>query len=115
MVKPLMSFGRSGLQDWIVQRLSAVVLAIYTAFLFGYFITHSNFNYETWRTLFTFTWMRYASLLALFSLVMHAWIGIWTVITDYVKPVGIRLIVHVMVVVALLFYLVWGVYIIWGI
>ncbi len=115
MVRTATSLGRSGLQDWIIQRVTAVILAVYMAFLLGYFIINSNFNYETWRILFSFTLMRYASVLALFSLILHAWIGIWTVTTDYIKPIVLRLLVQMFVVIALLFYLVWGVHIMWGI
>jgi len=115
MVKTATGLGRTGLQDWIIQRATAIILALYTGYLFGYFITNANFHYETWHTLFTFTWMRYASLLALFSLIAHAWIGIWTVTTDYVKPLALRLFIHLLVIMSLLLYLIWGVHIIWGI
>ncbi len=115
MVRTATSLGRSGLQDWIIQRITAIILAIYTAFLFGYFIINSDFSYEAWRILFTFPWMRCASVLALFSLITHAWVGIWTITTDYIKPIGLRLLVQVMVVIILLIDLVWGIHIIWGI
>ena len=115
MVKPATALGRTGLQDWIIQRATAIILAVYTAYLFIYFITHSNFNYEAWHTLFTYTWMRYATLLALLSLIAHAWIGIWTVTTDYIKPLWLRLSMHSLVILALLLYVVWGVHIIWGV
>jgi succinate dehydrogenase / fumarate reductase, membrane anchor subunit len=59
--------------------------------------------------------MRIFSLLALLSLFYHAWIGIWTVITDYIKPVALRLIIEIIVVLALICYLIWGIEILWGI
>lgn len=59
--------------------------------------------------------MRYATLLALLSLIAHAWIGIWTVTTDYIKPLWLRLSMHGLVILALLLYVVWGVHIIWGV
>lgn len=114
MVKAATSLGRSGLQDWIIQRITAVILAVYVAFLFGYFMVNSNFDFWTWRIFLMFPLMQFATLLALLSLIAHAWIGIWTVITDYLKPVGIRLFVQSLVVVALLVYLIWGIQIIWG-
>lgn len=115
MVKPATSLGRSGLQDWLIQRFSAVILAIYTAFLIGYFITHPQLQYETWHALFACKIMQYATLFALLSLILHAWVGIWTVITDYVKPLLLRLLLQVFLVVGLLICLIWGICILWSI
>ncbi len=115
MVKPATSLGRNGLQDWLIQRFSAVILAIYTAFLIGYFITHSPLQYEKWYALFTYKIMQYATLFALFSLILHAWIGIWTVITDYVKPPLLRLLLQIFFMSGLLICLVWGIRILWSI
>lgn len=115
MVKTATSLGRNGLQDWLIQRTSAVILAIYTAFLVIYFLQHPALQYEQWRALFAYNIMRYASFLALLSLVSHAWIGIWTVITDYVKPLILRLFIQIFFMIALLTCLVWGIRIIWSI
>jgi succinate dehydrogenase / fumarate reductase membrane anchor subunit len=113
MVNTATSLGRSGAQDWLIQRVSAVILAGYTLFIMAYLIFHSEHNYENWRVLFRSDWMRYSSLLALLSLIAHAWIGVWTVITDYIKPVMIRIALQLMVFLALLAYLVLGMKIIW--
>lgn len=115
MVNTATSLGRSGLQDWLIQRATALILAFYTAFLLAYVIAHPGLQYETWRELFLSHSMRYASLLALLSLIAHAWVGIWTVITDYLKPVGIRLVFQLGFLIALLGFLVWGLCILWGI
>ena len=114
MVNTATNLGRSGAQDWLIQRVSAVILAVYTFLIIGFFIFHSDHNYENWRILFRSDWMRYSSLLALLSLIVHAWIGVWTVITDYIKPVIIRITRQLMAFFALLAYLVWGIKIIWG-
>jgi len=115
MVETATSLGRSGLQDWLIQRATALILAAYTAFLLGYLIMHPSLQYETWRALFFFQPMRYVSLLAVLSLMAHAWIGIWTVSTDYVKPVTIRFFLQAMILIALLGLLLWGIQIIWSI
>lgn len=115
MVETATSLGRSGLQDWLIQRTSAVILAIYTVFLIIYFVMHSGLHYEQWHALFEFNLMKYATLLALLSLVSHAWIGIWTVITDYIKPLVLRLFIQIFFLIALLICLFWGIRIIWSI
>ncbi|MEC9481847.1 MAG: succinate dehydrogenase, hydrophobic membrane anchor protein, partial [Halomonas sp.] len=59
-------------------------------------------------------WMRIFSLLAFLSLAAHAWIGLWTVVTDYIKPVGIRFTAQVVIILAIFVFLVWGVQVLWG-
>jgi len=115
MVEPAASLGRSGLQDWLIQRISAVILAIYMAFLVIYFVMHPVLQYEQWHALFESKVMKYASALVLLSLLSHAWIGIWTVITDYVKPCALRLSIEIFFIIDLLICLMWGIRIIWSI
>ncbi len=115
MVITATSLGRTGLQDWLIQRVTAMVLAVYSAYLVFYLILHPNLSYSAWHILFSTSGMRYASLLALVSLIAHAWIGFWTVSTDYLKPAFVRLPIQVAVILLLLGNLVWGIQILWGI
>jgi succinate dehydrogenase / fumarate reductase, membrane anchor subunit len=114
MVNTATSLGRSGLQDWLIQRATALILALYTAFLLMYVLAHPGLDYESWRALFLSHTMRYATVLALLALIAHAWIGIWTVITDYVKPLGIRLVLQFGFLLSFLACLMWSLCILWG-
>ncbi|HCH24709.1 MAG TPA: succinate dehydrogenase, hydrophobic membrane anchor protein [Oceanospirillaceae bacterium] len=114
MVKSVTSFGRSGLYDWLIQRVSAVVLAAYTVFMVVYLLNNSDLTYAQWNGLFSMTSMRIFSLMALMSLGAHTWIGLWSVSTDYIKPMGYRFAFQ-MVTGALMFaYTVWGIQLLWG-
>jgi succinate dehydrogenase / fumarate reductase membrane anchor subunit len=84
MVTSITNLTRNGLKDWFIQRVSAVILAVYLFFLVGYFIVHPGLDYATWRGLFACRAMRIFSVLALLSLMAHAWIGLWTIFTDYI-------------------------------
>jgi len=75
---------------------------------------NGNLDFVTWKELFQCTAMRIFSLLALLSIAAHAWIGLWTVATDYIKPTGTRLVFHLVVILALFAYVVWGVQVLWG-
>ena len=68
MVTNITSFGRSGLSDWLMQRVSAVILALYTVFVVAYLLFNPNLDYYTWSGLFEQTWMRIFSLLAFVSI-----------------------------------------------
>lgn len=114
MVMGVLGFSRSGLRDWVIQRISAVILALYTVFILGFLITHAELDFLTWQMLFAHIWVRVFTVLALLSLMMHAWIGIWIISTDYIKPLCLRLLFQIVVIVALMAYLVWGIAILWG-
>lgn len=114
MVASVTSFGRSGLYDWMIQRVSAVVLAAYTVFILGYLVLNPDLTYAQWSELFNDTCVRIFSLLALLSLGAHAWIGLWTVSTDYLKGTGIRFIFQAVCGLVMFVYVVWGVQILWG-
>lgn len=113
MVKSEMSLTRSGLNDWLIQRISAVIIGIYTLFLLIYCIEHRHLNYFAWQHLFTYASMRFFSLLTLLSLVLHAWVGVWTIITDYIKSVKLKYIAHCLVALLLVIEFIWGMLILW--
>jgi succinate dehydrogenase / fumarate reductase membrane anchor subunit len=114
MVTTITSFGRSGLYDWMFQRATAVVLLFYTIFIIGYLLFNPDLDYLQWKTLFEMTWVRVFTLLTLLSIGAHAWIGLWSISTDYIKPTGLRFIFQGVCGAAMFTYLVWGVQILWG-
>ncbi len=121
MVTAVTSFGRSGLYDWLVQRVTAVVLALYTFFIVGFLIANPDLSYAQWSELFSHFWMRLFSLLALLSLAAHAWIGLWSVLTDYVttrmmgkKGTVIRISLQFILGLVTVAFTLWGIEILWG-
>jgi succinate dehydrogenase / fumarate reductase, membrane anchor subunit len=113
-MKSATSFGKPGLQDWILQRVSAVVLALYCFFLLAYLLKHDPLHYQAWHTLFRHEWMRIFSLAALLSLLLHAWIGLWTMTTDYLKTRWLRCFAQISILATLLSHFLWGIAILWG-
>ena len=120
MVIALRSFRRSGVSDWILQRLSAVIMLVYSATILCALIPSTNFL--DWHAFMTQFWMQFFSTLVLLSIAVHAWIGLWAVMTDYitVRMLGsrgdlLRTILLFMIGLLLVVYLIWGFSIIWGI
>jgi succinate dehydrogenase / fumarate reductase membrane anchor subunit len=121
MVTTVTSFGRSGLYDWLLQRFTAVILLTYTICVGSFLLLHPQLDYATWAGYMRSTPMKVFSLMALLSIVAHAWIGLWSVSTDYltVRMIGprgnmIRILFQAGYAVVLFAYLVWGVQILWG-
>lgn len=121
MVTSVTNLGRSGVSDWLLQRASSVVLAAYTLFIVLYIVLNPNLNFEQWQALFGQLWMRVFSLLTLLSLVAHAWVGLWTVLTDYLtermmggKATVLRILAQGLLALVVVTYTLWGVEIIWG-
>jgi succinate dehydrogenase / fumarate reductase membrane anchor subunit len=121
MVTSVTNLGRSGLSDWIIQRVSAVLLAAYTLCILGSFAVYPEMDYDTWRGIFDSNIMRVFSLITLAALCAHAWIGMWTVSTDYITDLQfgkaatfIRLLFQVACILLVVVYLIWGIQIFWG-
>ena len=114
MVNRVVTGAHYGLRDWLVQRVTAVVMAVYSLGVAGYLLLLHSFGYDTWAELFSGNIMRSFSLLFLLSLFYHAWIGMRDIVMDYVKPASIRLTIHVLVILALVLYVIWSVQILWG-
>jgi succinate dehydrogenase / fumarate reductase membrane anchor subunit len=114
MVNRVVTGAHYGLRDWLVQRVTAVVMAVYALVVAAYLLLQPSFGYDTWIELFSGNVMRSFSLLFLLSLFYHAWIGVRDIVMDYVKPASIRLLIHVLVILALVLYVIWSVQIIWG-
>ena len=102
-----------GLRDWLAQRVSAVVLLAYTVLLLGAVLFTPVLTDGTWAGLFASVWMKVATLLAVLALIWHAWVGVRDIYMDYVKPTGVRLVLQVATVVALVGYAIWAVIILW--
>jgi succinate dehydrogenase / fumarate reductase membrane anchor subunit len=121
MVTQVTNLGRSGLYDWLFQRATAVVLFAYFVFIVAYLVLNPDLGFEQWKALFGQTWMKAFSMLALLSVVLHAWIGLWAVSTDYMttrmmgkKGTAVRLLFQASYSLVLFYYLVWGAQILWG-
>jgi succinate dehydrogenase / fumarate reductase membrane anchor subunit len=103
-----------GLMDWLVQRLSAVVMALYTVLLLAIVLWNGGIDYGLWIDLFTHSGFKLASFLFMASLLYHAWIGVRDILMDYIKPAGVRLLLETVTVVLLFAYLGWTLQILWA-
>jgi succinate dehydrogenase / fumarate reductase membrane anchor subunit len=100
--------------DWLVQRLSAVILGVYSVFMVVYLLLNPSMEFSQWQALFSGTSMRIFSLMALLSLGAHCWIGLWSISTDYLKRFALRFVFQMVVGLLMFIYTIWGVQLLWG-
>jgi succinate dehydrogenase / fumarate reductase membrane anchor subunit len=102
-----------GLKDWLAQRVTAVVMAAYSFFLMVVLLAVQPSGFEAWRGIFAFGLVKFFTFVFALSLFYHAWIGIRDLWMDYVKPVGVRLTLHVLTILVLVGYAGWIAAILW--
>jgi succinate dehydrogenase / fumarate reductase membrane anchor subunit len=103
-----------GWRDWLVQRVTAVVMAVYALILAAVLLRQPSMDFSTWRGLWATPWLRYATLLFFLSLAWHAWVGMRDILMDYVGNAGWRVALQSAVILALVCYTVWAMRILWG-
>ncbi len=119
-MKSAMGLTGSGSRDWILQRISAIILALYTLVMLAWLLCNSGFDYVQWQQFMGSTAMGVFSLLAVVALAIHAWVGMWTVFTDYVttqqmgdSATGLRIVLQGAAIVSIIAFTLWGIQIFW--
>lgn len=103
-----------GWKDWLAQRVTAVIMLLFSIVIIGFFAIHGGVDYAQWKALFRSPPFRILALLFLLSVYYHAWIGIKDVLMDYIKSAGLRVTLYIAVLLFLLACSIWSVTIIWG-
>ena len=103
-----------GTRDWLAQRVTAVLMALFTLLVLAQVIfSKGPINYEQWAGIFAAQWMKVLTFSVILALLYHVWVGMRNIWMDYIKPVGIRLTLHVFTLVWLLGCAGWGVQVLW--
>ena len=103
-----------GLIDWLMQRITALVMVAYTVVVATCLLKQAPASHEEFRALFAGNAMRIGTMLFLLALFYHAWVGIRDILMDYIKPAALRLGLQTLVGLALVTYAIWSVAILWG-
>jgi succinate dehydrogenase / fumarate reductase membrane anchor subunit len=113
MVKRVIVGAHYGTRDWLAQRITAAIMAVYTLLAIAVLVPKLPFTYESWKALFSQGWMRVATLLFVVSLAWHAWVGVRDILMDYVQHDGLRLALQVLTILLLASYGAWTIQILW--
>ena len=102
-----------GLRDWLIQRVTAALMAVFTFLLLVQVLFGAKLGYERWSQIFSSQWMKVLTFVTIVSLAWHAWVGMRDVWMDYVKPVGVRLVLQVATIAWLVGCCGWAVQVLW--
>jgi succinate dehydrogenase / fumarate reductase membrane anchor subunit len=103
-----------GMRDWLSQRVTAVLMALFTVVLLLQVVfTRGPLGYDGWAGIFAAQWMKVLSFVVFVSLGWHAWVGVRDILMDYVKPVAARLALQVATIVWLVGCMGWAVQVLW--
>ncbi len=103
-----------GLRDWLAQRVTAALMAIFTAIvLFQLLVTKGELGYDLWAGMFASQWMKVLTFVVIVALLFHAWVGMRDIWMDYVKPVAVRLVLQVVSIAWLVGCAGWAVQVLW--
>lgn len=113
MINRIVVGAHYGLVDWIAQRATAVIMAVYSVLISAVLLVVHPATFEAWQGVFANGFIKFVTFLFFVSLFYHAWIGVRDIWMDYVKPVGLRLTLHVLTIAALVGYAAWAAAILW--
>lgn len=102
-----------GFRDWLSQRVTAVVMAVFTVVLLAQVLFGEPLSYVKWSGIFAQQWMKVLTFVVIVSLLWHAWVGVRDIWMDYIKPVGLRLSLQVLTIVWLVGCAGWAVQVLW--
>ncbi|MGF1741578.1 succinate dehydrogenase, hydrophobic membrane anchor protein [Vibrio profundum] len=115
MVNNVSTFGRNGVHDFLLIRGTAIIMTLYAIYLACFFAFSGEITFQIWTAFFAGTCTKVFTMLALVSVLIHAWIGMWQVLTDYIKCSMIRAGLQLLVIAALISYVFSGLFILWGV
>ncbi|MBK9362551.1 MAG: succinate dehydrogenase, hydrophobic membrane anchor protein [Rubrivivax sp.] len=102
-----------GLRDWLVQRITAVLMTLFTLVLLVQVLLPGPMGYDKWAGIFSAQWMKLLTYVVIVSLIWHAWVGMRDIWMDYVQPVGVRLVLQVVTLAWLIGCAGWALQVLW--
>ena len=102
-----------GMRDWLSQRVTAMLMALFTVALIVQVLMPGEMGYDKWASIFSRQWMKVLTFVTIVALLWHAWVGMRDIWMDYIKPVGLRLTLQVATIAWLVGVAGWAVQVLW--
>lgn len=115
MVTNQASLKRDGVQDYVTLRATALIITLFSVYMTWFFVSTPSITFEVWRELFSGLAMKVFTAATLISIMMHVRIGLWQVLTDYVKPAALRATLQYLLNIVAFVYAATGLFVLWGV
>jgi succinate dehydrogenase / fumarate reductase membrane anchor subunit len=102
-----------GLRDWLGQRITSLLMALFTIALVFQVLVGGPLDYYRWSAIFASQWMKVLTFVAIVALLYHVWVGMRDIWMDYVKPVSIRLGLDIVTIAWLVGCAGWAIQVLW--
>jgi len=102
-----MSRAAQGLRAWLLQRFTAIYLAVYLLVVVSVIAGRETVSYAEWRDWLGGPWMGVGTTLFALAVLLHVWVGIRDVLIDYMHAVWLRLLFMAATALVLLVSLLW--------
>ena len=111
--KRIVTGAHYGLRDWLAQRVTAVLMALFTIVLLAQVIFGGPLGYDSWAGIFSSQWMKVLTFVVILAMLYQVWVGVREIFMDYIKPVSIRLSLYVFAIVWLVGCAGWAIQVLW--
>ena len=111
--KRIVTGAHYGLRGWMAQRVTAVLMALFTIVLLAQVIFGGPLGYDSWAGIFSSQWMKTLTFVVILAMLYHVWVGVREIFMDYIKPVSIRLSLYVFAIVWLVGCAGWAIQVLW--
>lgn len=115
MVTNQASLKRDGVQDFVTIRATALIITLFSFYMGWFFIATPTITFEIWQDLFSGMFMKVFTLITLIAIMFHVRIGLWQVLTDYIKPAGLRAAMQYSLNILAFVYVAVGIFVLWGV
>jgi succinate dehydrogenase / fumarate reductase membrane anchor subunit len=103
-----------GLRDWLSQRITAGLMALFTAVVLTQLLVKKGpIGYDLWAGMFSAQWMKVLTFVVIVALLYHVWVGMRDIWMDYVKSVAVRLSLQIFSIVWLIGCAGWAIQVLW--
>ncbi|MDQ6626916.1 MAG: succinate dehydrogenase, hydrophobic membrane anchor protein [Pseudomonadota bacterium] len=102
-----------GLRDWLAQRFTSVVMAVFTLVVIAQALLPGEMDYGKWSAMFSHQWMKVLTFVTVIAMLWHVWVGMRDIWMDYIKPIGVRLGLQVLTITWLVGCAGWAVQVLW--
>ena len=111
--KRIVTGAHYGLRDWMAQRVTAALMALFTIVLLAQVIFGGPLGYDSWAGIFSSQWMKTLTFVVILAMLYHVWVGVREIFMNYIKPVSIRLSLYVFAIVWLVGCAGWAIQVLW--